>query len=151
MQLKTIYPLHVLYFETETSLNALAEFVRVVARRLYSDAVQNDLEITGPVFWIYEGADGNPETVFKLTIALPVSPSAPLTDSEFRLKLLEPFQCISHELQGEWSGLGSVYGQIFSELGTKNKIPSGQNREIYIHMDFENPAGNITEVQVGIL
>ena len=27
---------------------------------------------------------------------------------------------------------------------------SGHNREQYIHCDFENPAANITRVQVGI-
>jgi effector-binding domain-containing protein len=150
MQLKTIEPIHVLYFETETTLNDIFQYVRLVARRLYRDAVQHDMEITGPVYWIYEGADGNPDTVFKLTIALPVSPAAPASSSEFEQKLLEPFKCISHELQGDWNGLGNAYGEIFAKIGEGNHAPSGQNREIYINMDFQNPAGNTTEVQVGI-
>jgi hypothetical protein len=151
MQLKTIQPIHVLYFETETTLNDLTQFVRVVARNLYRDAAQNDFEVTGPVYWIYEGADGNPETTFKLTIALPVSPADAVSGSAFRQKFLEPFQCISRELQGEWGGLGNVYASIFSNLDAENGIPSGQNREIYVNMDFQNPTGNTTEVQVGIL
>ncbi|WP_031529461.1 hypothetical protein [Dyadobacter crusticola] len=151
MEIKNIQSLYVHYYETQTSLATLSEYVRVVAKRLYKDAIKNDFEITGPVYWIYEGADGNPETVFKLTIALPITPAAPVTGSEFRQKNLEPFQCISKQLQGEWSVLGAVYGELFSWIGSENKIPSGQNREIYINMDFENPAANITEVQVGIL
>ena len=151
MQIKNIQPIHVLYYETETSLHALSEYVRVVAQRLYKEAIQNDLEVTGPIYWIYEGADGNPATIFKLTIALPITPAAPVSGSEFQQKVLEPFQCISQELQGDWSGLGKVYGDIFGKIGAENSIPSGQNREIYINMDFQNPAGNITEVQVGIL
>jgi hypothetical protein len=105
MQVKNIQPIYVHYFETETSLSTLSEHVRVVAQRLYRDAIQNNFEITGPVYWIYEGADGNPDTIFKLTIALPITPAEPVTGSEFRQKFLEPFQCVSQELQGEWSGL----------------------------------------------
>src|SRR5215217_1759099 len=111
MQLKTILPIHVLYFETETTLAQIFQHVRLVARRLYRDAVRQDMEITGPVYWIYEGADGNPDTIFKLTIALPVNPAAPASESEFRQKFLEPFQCISQELQGNWNGLGATYGE----------------------------------------
>ncbi|KAA0990535.1 hypothetical protein [Dyadobacter aurulentus] len=151
MQVKTIAPIHVLYYETETTLTEIFQYVRLVARRLYRDAIASDLEITGPVYWIYEGADENPDTVFKLTIALPVNPASPVSGSEFRQKFLEPFQCISQELQGDWNGLGNVYGGIFAQLGEGNHAPSGQNREIYINMDFQNPAGNTTEVQVGIL
>lgn len=150
MQVKTIQPMHVLYFETETTLAAILQYVRLIARRLYREAVAHDLEITGPVYWIYEGADGNADTVFKLTIALPINP-APASDSEFKQKFLEPFQCISQELQGDWSGLGNVYSEIYMKLGEGNHAPSGQNREIYINMDFQNPAANITEVQVGII
>ena len=151
MQLKTIPPIHVLYFETKTSLNELSDYVRIVAQKLYRDAIQNDMEVTGPIYWLYEGADGKPETVFTLTIALPVTPSPQNTSSEFQQKTLESFQCVSHELYGDWSGMMDAYGKIFSYIGAENKIPSGLSREIYFNLDFENLDRNITEIQVGIL
>ena len=61
MQTKTIQPIHVLYFETRTSFQEIFQYVRVEARKLYQDAVSNDLEITGPVYWVYQGADGRPD------------------------------------------------------------------------------------------
>ncbi|NIJ56012.1 GyrI-like domain-containing protein [Dyadobacter arcticus] len=151
MQTRTIQPIHVLYFETKTSLAQLSQHVRHVARRLYQDALHNDIEITGPIYWVYEGADGQLDTIFTLTIALPIVSTAQLTNSEFKTKYLESFNCITEQLYGDWNTLGTVYGSLISEIMSQNKTMSGQNREIYINRDFENPERNITEVQVGIL
>lgn len=152
MQTKTIPPIHVLYFETETSLSKLMDYVRIVAHRLYREAIHKEMEITGPIYWIYNGADGNPDTQFNLTIALPVSANeSPLTESEFKLKYLEPFNCISGHLYGSWEGLGKMYGELIAELGAKNLVMSGENRELYLNMDFQNPENNITQVQIGII
>ncbi|SDG00637.1 GyrI-like small molecule binding domain-containing protein [Dyadobacter soli] len=151
MQTKTIQPIHVLYFETRTSFKEIFQYVRVEARKLYQDAVRNDLEITGPVYWIYNGADGQPDTVFTLTIALPVTKPSHSIDSPYHLKQLEAFECISAELYGNWDGLVNTYGALFGEIMAQKLNMSGQNREIYLNMDFENPERNITEVQIGIL
>lgn len=151
MQPKTIQPIHVLYFETETSFNNIMQYVRVVAHRLYQEAYRKKLEVTGPIYWIYKGADGNPETEFNLSIALPVSYSeTDLADSEFKLKYLNPFDCIAGHLYGSWQGLGRIYSELANELATQKQIISGENREIYLNMDFKNPENNITEVQIGI-
>ena len=151
MQTKTIQPIHVLCFETRTSFQEILRYVRVEARKLYQDAIRNDLEITGPVYWVYEGADGRPDTVFTLTIALPVTPPSHAIDSLYQLKQLETFECISETLYGSWDGLINIYGSLFGEIMSQKLIMSGQSREIYLNMDFENPERNITEVQVGIL
>jgi hypothetical protein len=151
MQTKTIQPIHVLCFETRTSYQEIFKYVRVEARKLYQDAIRNDLEITGPVYWVYQGADGRPDTVFTLTIALPVTPPAHTIDSSYQLKQLEAFECISQELYGNWDGLINTYGSLFGEVMAQKLVMSGQSREIYLNMDFENPDRNITEVQIGIL
>ena len=152
MQIKTIHPMHVFCFETETTLREILQYVRVIAQRLYKDAIKYELEITGPVYWIYEGADGQLDTAFSLTIALPVSASeAEISGSAFKLKTLDSFRCISHMHEGAWENLGQTYGQLFSEIQVKEPATSGQNREIYLNMDFENPAANITEVQIGLI
>lgn len=151
MEIKSIQPIHVLYFETETSLREISEHVRIVARRLYQDAVKNELEITGPIYWIYKGADGQPDTKFNLTIALPVTPAEKaLSDSTFQLKYLEAFECIAGQLYGSWDKLGEIYGNLISGLSADSLVMSGQNREIYLNMDFLHPERNITEVQIGI-
>lgn len=138
--------------ETETTLQTLLQYVRVVARRLYHDAIKHDLEITGPVYWIYEGADGNPDTKFWLTIAIPVtSDSSQPNDSEFKIKKFDTFKCLTDQLLGDWGKLGNTYGALMEEIQSKNLHMSGLNREIYLNMDFENPEANITEVQIGLV
>jgi effector-binding domain-containing protein len=152
MQLKTIQPMHVFCFETETTMQKMMQYVRVVARRLYTESIKNDLEVTGPVYWIYEGADGNPETTFALTIAIPVSsPESSPVHPEFKVKNLEKFHCLSKQHLGNWAELGKTYGELIGEIQSRNFKMSGLTREIYLNMDFETLEGNITEVQIGLL
>ncbi len=151
MELKKIHPMQVLCFETKTKLSEIGEFVRVVAHKMYKTAVQNDLEITGPVYWVYEGMDGNPETVFSLTIALPISfKEKHLENSDFKLKSLRAFQCVSEQHIGNWNKLGETYGSLIPTIISDGLNMSGENREIYLNMDFQNPEANITEIQIGI-
>lgn len=152
METKSIKSMHVFSFETETTMREMLQYVRVLARSIYKDAIKHGLEITGPVYWVYVGADGQPDTKFTLTIAVPVSKTeSEIQNSEFRLKKLEPFECVSQTHIGEWSKLGETYGALFGELHAKNLPLNGQTREIYLNMDFDNPEANITEVQIGIL
>ncbi|MCE7043055.1 GyrI-like domain-containing protein [Dyadobacter sp. CY312] len=152
MQIRTIQTINVFCYETQTSLRDIPQYVRVIAQRLYIDAIKNNLEITGPVYWIYKGADGQPDTKFELTIALPVfQNTATITNSEFKLKTLDTFRCVSRTHSGDWAKLGETYGSIFSEILVKEPALSGENREIYLNMDFANSEGNITEVQIGLV
>ena len=152
MQIKTIQPMHVLCFETETTMQSLLQYVRVVAQRLYADAAKNSMEITGPVYWLYQGADGQPDTPFSLTIAIPVTPVPSIpSDSEFRLKELDSFHCLTAQHLGNWGSLGETYGALISEIQSQNLQMNGLTREIYLNMDFGNPERNITEVQIGII
>jgi effector-binding domain-containing protein len=152
MKITTIQAMQVLCFETETTMQDMLQYVRVVAHSIYKDAVKHDLEITGPVYWIYEGADGQPDTRFSLTIAVPVSPADHnLSDSDFKLKTLDSFHCVSRQHLGDWSKLGETYGKMAAEIQSGQLTMNGQNREIYLNMDFEHPEANITEVQIGVV
>ncbi len=150
MQIRTTQPIHVIYFEVETTLTEMVQYVRVKAKQLYQEAVKNNLEITGPVYWIYNGADGQPNTPFTLTIAIPIAHYA-IIDSEFQIKTLDAFRFVSKIHTGAWNRLGETYCLIFSELSVKEPAVSGETREMYINMDFENPEGNLTEIQIGLI
>ena len=139
-------------FETETTLQTLLQYVRVVARRLYQDAIKHDLEITGPVYWIYNGADGQPDTTFSLTIAVPVTAdSTQPVQSAFEIKKLDTFKCLMEQHLGDWARLSNTYCALIGEIHSKDFRMNGLTREIYLNMDFENPEANITEVQIGLL
>lgn len=149
MEVRKINPITVLAFTANVTLKDLQQFVRVKARELYTEAVQSSLEIAGPVYWVYYGMDGNPQTEFQLEIAIPVF-SGENYKGKFGIKRLEPFKCISSEHSGSWGKLPVTYGNLFSEITEKHFIPSGECREIYKHIDFLQEENNLTEVQVGI-
>ena len=151
MELKKVHPMQALCFETQTKLSEIGEYVRVVAYKMYQSAVRNDLEITGPIYWIYEGMDGNPETIFSLTIALPITfKETELKNTDFKLKTLQSFKCAATQHPGDWEKLAESYGTLIPKILSNNLKMSGENREIYLNMDFQNPEANITEIQIGI-
>lgn len=148
MQIKELNPIRVLQFSTETSLQELEKYVRIKAHELYKEAAKCDLEVTGPVYWIYSGMNGNPTAKFHLDIAIPVHGNT--YTGKFNLAQHDAFKCISAIHKGGWEKLAETYGLIFREIREKGIVPTSVCRELYIHMDFEDPSNNITEIQVGI-
>lgn len=148
MILKTHPPLTVLYSTHQTSLSELEKYVGTVMKDLHLEAANNSI-VSGPVYWIYHGADGKPETVFTLEIALPIQ--GIFKSSKFYIKELPAFKTLSHIHEGAWEQLYATYTNMFKHIEA-NKIPiKDECREIYTNIDFHRPENNITEVQVGIL
>jgi len=148
-EIKLILPITVLSFKKQVSIQDLQEFVRIKARELYYDAIHSNLEVMGPVYWVYYGMDGNPQTMFTLEIALPVLVSNGYS-GDFTISQLAPFKCISAVHKGGWEKLPETYMKLYGEIGQAGYTPMNECREIYINIDFKNAENNITEVQVGI-
>ena len=147
MQIKAHPPVTVLYSTQQVTIKQLGDFAGLI-KELYSEAVHKDAFVSGPLYYIYHGADGNPDTVFTLEIALPIQGN--IHSSKFPIKRLAPFLAITYRHDGPWEQLGSTYGQIMQYVDA-SKIPLNEEcRELYFNMDFENPENNVTEVQVGV-
>ena len=148
MQIKTHPPITVLYSTHRTTIKDLPQFIGTVMKDLYSEAASHTT-VSGPVYWMYHGMDGNPDTIFTLEIALPIQGEYPA--SRFAIKQLPAFKAISHIHEGNWGQLHATYAEMMQHLEA-NKLPlKDECREIYINIDFQKPENNITEVQVGIL
>ena len=149
MEIKTTPPVKVMFFTTRTSLEELESFVLKVAEELYEEITKQQLIPTGPQYWTYHGMDGKPDTVFTLEICVPVN-GAPKTESVFLYKELAAFKCAAVLHHGSWDNLSKVYGTAIPNIFAQQKQLNGFFREMYINIDLENPANNITEVQIGI-
>ena len=148
MQIKTHPPLNVLYSTHRTTIPELSQFIGTVMKDLYQEAAANTT-VSGPVYWMYHGMDGKPDTVFTLEIALPIQGEYP--SSRFAIKQLPPFKALSHIHEGAWEQLYATYTEMMQHLEA-NKLPlRDECRELYMNIDFEQPENNITEVQIGIL
>lgn len=150
MQIKEISPIQTLVFTTQTTLNTMVLYVGNVAEDLFKEAQNLNLDITGSIFWIYTGADGKPDTEFKLEIALPVKTEGKKSE-KFSYKLLEPFKCVSKIHNGAWDKMNETYCNLFPEFYRNGHQFSGICRELYLTMDFETPEKNVTEIQVGMV
>ena len=150
MKAITNNPFKALTFTTQTILDQLGSMVGSVARELHEQAVSQNLDITGPIYWIYEGMDGSHTKPFKLTIALPVSGE---TDQQgkYNCQLIPTFKYLSVMHYGAWNKMHEPYSNLVKEAMTQKLTPSNISREVYIHSDFNNPDNNITEVQLGVL
>jgi effector-binding domain-containing protein len=149
MQIREIPPITLLCCRMKVNLAGMLSHVRVRSRELYAEAHTQDMEITGPLYWIYHGADGNPETIFQLYIGIPVTP----TDQElksFSILRIETFRCASFIHFGPWEQLPSVYGRILQQIQSEGYQLTGENREVYLNMDFTDEGNHITEIQIGI-
>lgn len=149
MVIKKTPAMPVIYFTTTTTLNDIGKFVGTVAKQLYEAAAKQELLPSGPLQWVYTGADGKPDTIFTLEIALPVT-GVPKDQSPFLFKELPAFECITTLHHGNWEHLHEAYDCVIGDCYANGKKLSGVCREQYIYMDFIHPENNLTEVQVGI-
>lgn len=149
LEIKEVQPVKVYYKSIETTLIELNKYVKNTPGEMYEDLAKYGIEPAGDQIWIYKGGDGNPETKFTLEIAIPVNRLLEIDNMQF--KELETFPCISITHEGSWENLKVSYQKVMQEMKDAGKQPGRECREVYVNCDFENPANNITEVQVGIL
>lgn len=146
MQIKTIAPIPVLYFTTETTFKELANYVYVIAKQLYGEAVKQDFLPVSAVQWLYHDCSGKPDEPFTLDIALPVS-SAPATPSSFQFKELPAFKCISSIYEGSYDKMSIKYEEVFSWAKANGYETKNEFREVYWDMA---KGKEITEIQIGL-
>jgi len=149
MQVSTYPAMNVLYSSFQTSLLTLHDKIGTVARDLYGEAARQHLLVTGPVYWFYYGADGAPETVFTLEIAIPVSGIAE-TNDRFLYKELPSFKCLFVTHAGPWSELKEVYSRMIEKINADGLIMNDICREVYLNIDFSREECNLTIVQIGL-
>lgn len=149
MQIKEVKPINFVYFRTEATLSTLQNFLSV-SKELFREAVNHNLQITGPVHWHYFGFSMEETKPFILEVALPVSEVLSEYDGKFHFKRTQPFKCVSVIHEGGWNELPSTYNKMMQFMAKHKLEPAEANREIYINADFKFPDANVTEVQFGI-
>ena len=118
MEIKEIEPIKVIYRSIETSLRELDKYVGNTPAEIMQDAKNLGLEITGPQIWCYYGADGNPDTIIQLEIAVPVDKI--MAEQPEKFKTLEPFKCASTILNGSWDQFKQCYENLIGEMYQNN-------------------------------
>lgn len=149
MLIRTHPYMTVLYNTRQTSLRELPHLSGTVVRELYKYVADLDLLVCGPQYWFYYGVDQRPETKFTLEIALPVQGKIPTAVLPY-FKRIPAFRCLSSRYQGPWEGIAEEYQRMLSYISDNNLKTSGIYTESFLHIDFDDPANQITEIHIGI-
>lgn len=106
------------------------------------------MAINGPLYRIYRGMDGRPDTLFTLEIAIPVRRA--FRSQQFNIKELDPFRAITFPHEGPWEQLPGSHALIMEQL-SRHHIPiTNEYREVFLNIDVNEPANHITEIQIGV-
>lgn len=146
MEIKHIEPLTIYFKQFETNLAGLWQLVGDTPAGLANKLIKDGHEITGSQHWIYYGADGNSDTIFKLDIAFPIKKG----QSAKNVKKIDTFKCATLIHKGAWENFKQSYEKLVSEIFATGHKMTGETRELYHTVDFENPTNNVTEIQIGI-
>jgi len=133
----------------KATLASLLQNAGTIPQSIMEIPLQCGFDITGPQYWTYRGADGNPETEFELEIAVPVSGNGSVPDG-FIVGDTDEFPCVVHTHQGAWSEFTQVYENLIPQIVNSGKVLNGMCREVYLQCDMEDPKNCITELQIGI-
>lgn len=150
MEIKTQAPVKVLSATIQTSLNGIQKDTGSIPEQLYEVAGKAGLIPAGGQIWRYLGADGNRDKVFTLEMGLPVSGMPVGTTNGYSISETPAFKYISTIHKGTWDNLYETYGRVIGELRAAGYNMTEECREVYTVVDMENPANNITEVQIGV-
>jgi len=146
MEIKNVKQTKVFGRVVKTNLKNIYNQVKVVPEQVYFEMNKKGFQSEGPQVWIYYGADGNPETEFDLLVGYPVADE--LMDNS--ITALGQFKCVTALHSGDWARFKESYDKLIDEVMNKGMQMTGECREVYHQVDFENVENNLTEIQVGI-
>lgn len=139
-----------LCFTTRATLSTLERHIFNVADSLYAEAAQLNLEVSGPIQWIYTGVNGDETNEFQLEIALPIRQPGSQSDT-FSYQVFPSFRCAFYTYTGPWSEFGPLYDALFGQLYRDGYQNDGYVREVYAVVNRENPTRCVTEIQIKLV
>ena len=150
MLIRTHPSMTVLYSTRQATLKDLPAFSGTVVRELYRYVADLDLLVCGPQYWFYHGVDGRPETRFTLEIALPVQGRIPTALLPY-FKQIPAFRCLTYRYEGPWEGLAGAYREMMQYIEDNQLKMNGVYAESFLHINLDDPASQITEIQIGLI
>lgn len=160
MLIRTHPYMTVLYSTREATLRDLKSLAGTVVKDLYQYVADLDLLVCGPQYWFYPGAGEQataggvrPQAIseqqFTLEVLLPVQGKIPTAVLPF-FKRLPAFRCLSSRYEGPWEGIGAEYQRMLSYVSDNGLKLNGIYAESFLHIDFDDPSNQITEILIGL-
>jgi hypothetical protein len=161
MLIRTHPSMTVLYSTRQATFKDLPTFSGTVVRELYRYVADLDLLVCGPQYWFYHGVDGRPTTAggaspivgesrFNLEVCLPVQGRIPTALLPY-FKQIPAFRCLAYRYEGAWEGIAGAYREMLQYTEDNQLKMNGVYAESFLHIDLDDPASQITEIQIGLV
>lgn len=152
MDIQQSTPITTVSTDLKATLANVSERIGTLPENLFADVEAQGLEPAGPMIFDYRGVDGNPDTEFDLTIALPVQlPSSNEYNGKYATRTLPAIDYVERVYKGPVSRISeSAYGPFYADLGKTSMTLTGELREIYRHWVDVDSEENETAIQVGV-
>lgn len=142
-------PMRYMFKEAKTTLATMGKFIEATNDAFEENEKAGKIHAEGPAVFIYDGADGNPDTEFTLKIGTEVSADQKPVDG-FKIADLPKYESVSSVYCGPMSSIKDAYGQLFGELMQQGFEPTGIGRETYLHWEGMDSENNITLISVEV-
>jgi len=150
MQIKTQPALNFLYARFETTIPHMMEKAAPLVPQLLQEILDHQLQLCGPVYWNYFGFSGDESQPFTLEVAIPVAQPKQTYAGKFSFRRCAPFRCVEATHEGRWDRIPETYGKMMAFIGQNQLMPTLENREMYVNVDFEFLEANTTVIRMGI-
>ena len=143
------------YAATELTIAEIPAFGEETVEPLFQSAQKNQLDIVGPIEFIYLNSSGNPAQPFQLIIGIPVTAmngTAMQADADgFGFLETPPFECLAVDFRGSMRYIGQAWKDLVDQAREAGYLFANQGREVYKDWHAFDAEDNVTELQMGIV
>ena len=142
MRLRELPAFGYLYVTRNTTLNTIGPTVDAKIAKLLAAMKANGIGPVGPPVLIYHNMTGDPNQKFDLDIGMEVADSA-VAPAGYKLAHKAAAHCATVLFGGSVADLGQAYKELFTNLSTRDLIPTGETREYYLTWDGGQSPNNV--------
>ena len=137
------------YTSTETTINQIHGVVSDTLPKMFAAIKENNVDVTGPMIFVYHGATQDRDKPFQLEIGFMVAAGAKEA-GDFKVRELAAFHCASVIYSGPIAQVGLAYQGLFTELFGAGLQPNGETREMYLYWEAPDSPNNVQIIMAGV-
>lgn len=149
MRVQDYKPVKYFYVETETTLAQIQNTVPEQLPKIFAGVMEHNVQVNGPMIFVYHGVTQDREKPFKLEIGFPVG-AEPKAEGEYKVRELAEYHCASVIYSGPIAQVGTAYQSLFTELFGAGLQPEGETREMYLYWESPESPNNVQVIMQGV-
>jgi effector-binding domain-containing protein len=137
------------YTSTETTLNQISNVAMESIPKLVAAMRENNVDVVGPMTFVYHGVTQDRDKPFQLEIGFAVSPGTKEA-GDFKVRELAAFHCASVIYSGPIMQIAMAYQGLFTELFGAGLQPTDETREMYLYWEAPDSPNNVQVIMAGV-